>query len=551
MKKICPEWLKSAVFYEIYPSSFFDSNGDGIGDLPGIIAKLDYLTDLGVNALWLNPCFASTFADGGYDISDYRQVAPRYGSNDDLVRLFREAEKRNIKICLDLVAGHTSTEHQWFKESAKAEKNAYSNYYIWNNSWLESTGGLSMVSGMAERDGSFMNNYFTVQPALNYGFANPDPAFSWQLPVDHPDVLKVREEIKNIIRFYLDLGAAGFRCDLAPSLVKKDPGKIQTMAIWREFREMIDAEYPEAVLISEWAYAPQALKAGFHCDFLLHCGTPGYTTLFRNEPKRDLWRGIDKSAFYEKDGNDYTVKNTNSYFDAAGLGDAEFFFRTYLDHYERTKNDGFISIPTGDHDMTRISDFRDERDLACIFAFILTMPGVPFIYYGDEIGMRNIPGLVSKEGGYTRTQARTPMQCDESRNAGFSTAAKEKLYLPVDSAPDAPNVAEQQKRPGSLWHKVKELLKLRSDHKALQADGEFELLLADYPLIYIRSKGDERILTVIQPARRDWQCSIALPQGMEKLSALLETGIAAEISDGKLTFSGNGGTHFGIWKING
>ena len=124
MKKICPEWLKSAVFYEIYPSSFFDSNGDGIGDLPGIIAKLDYLTDLGVNALWLNPCFASTFADGGYDISDYRQVAPRYGSNDDLVRLFREAEKRNIKICLDLVAGHTSTEHQWFKESAKAEKNA-------------------------------------------------------------------------------------------------------------------------------------------------------------------------------------------------------------------------------------------------------------------------------------------------------------------------------------------------------------------------------------------------------------------------------------------
>lgn len=549
MKKMCPDWLKSAVFYEIYPSSFFDSNGDGIGDLPGIIAKLDYLTSLGVNAVWLNPCYVSTFADGGYDIADYRKVAPRYGTNEDLIRLFKEAEKRGIKICLDLVAGHTSIEHPWFKESAKAEKNAYSNYYIWNNSWLESTGGMHMVSGMAERDGSFLNNYFTVQPALNYGFANPDPAFSWQLPVDHPDVLKVREEIKNVIRFYLDLGAAGFRCDLAPSLVKKDPGKIQTMAFWREIREMIDAEYPEAVLISEWAYAPQALKAGFHCDFLLHCGTPGYTTLFRNEPKRDLWNGIDKSAFYEKDGNDYTVKNPNSYFDAAGLGGIDVFLKTYLDHYERTKNDGFISIPTGDHDMPRISDFRDEQDLTVIFAFILTMPGVPFIYYGDEIGMRNIRGLVSKEGGYTRTQARTPMQWDSGKNAGFSTAGADQLYLPVDKAADAPNVAEQQSRKGSLWNNIRELIDLRIHTPALQADGELSVLQAGYPLIYQRSKGEEKYLVVIQPARRNWQIRLTLPEAAT-LIPVLPTEITAAVNNGEVEFSGTG-TQFGIWKING
>ena len=128
----CPKWLENAVFYEIYPSSFFDSNGDGIGDIQGIIAKLDYLEQLGVNALWLNPCFASPFADGGYDIADYCQVATRYGTNDDLAELFRSAEKRGMKICLDLVAGHTSIAHKWFKESAKAERNAYSDYYIWN-----------------------------------------------------------------------------------------------------------------------------------------------------------------------------------------------------------------------------------------------------------------------------------------------------------------------------------------------------------------------------------------------------------------------------------
>ena len=453
-----------------------------------------------------------------------------------------------MKICLDLVAGHTSIAHKWFKESAKAERNAYSDYYIWTDSWLSPSCGMSMINGAAERDGSFAINFFSTQPALNYGFANPDPKCKWQLPVDHPACRKVREEMKNIMRFWLNLGAAGFRCDMAPSLVKKDPDRKETMAIWREFRAMLDEEYPEAVLIAEWAYAPQALKAGFHCDFLLHCGTPGYTTLFRNEPERDLWRGIDKSAFYEKDGNDYTVKNFHSYFDAAGLGDAEFFFKTYLDHYERTREDGFISIPTGDHDMTRISDFRSEQDLACVFAFILTMPGVPFIYYGDEIGMKNIPGLVSKEGGYTRTQARTPMQWDGSENKGFSTAPAEKLYLPVDKRPGAPDLAEQQGRPDSLWHKVQELLKIRQTLPALQADGGLKLLLADYPLVYLRSKGEETFVIVIQPAAREWRCEVELPFAAAELSPVLAGNINAGIADGKMCFSG-GGTQYGIWQI--
>ena len=545
----CPKWLENAVFYEIYPSSFFDSNGDGIGDIQGIIAKLDYLEQLGVNALWLNPCFASPFADGGYDIADYCQVATRYGTNDDLAELFRSAEKRGMKICLDLVAGHTSIAHKWFKESAKAERNAYSDYYIWTDSWLSPSCGMSMINGAAERDGSFAISFFSTQPALNYGFANPDPKCKWQLPVDHPACQKVREEMKNIMRFWLNLGAAGFRCDMAPSLVKKDPDRKETMAIWREFRAMLDEEYPEAVLIAEWAYAPQSLKAGFHCDFLLHCGTPAYTTLFRNEPERDLWDGLDKSGFYEKDGNDYTVINKHSYFDSAGLGDAEFFFKTYLDHYERTKNDGFISIPTGNHDMTRISDLRDERDLACVFAFILTMPGVPFIYYGDEIGMRNVKGLVSREGGYSRTQSRTPMQWNSGKNAGFSTAGAEELYLPVDTACGAPDVAEQQSRPDSLWNTVRQLTGIRRRHDALNAGSDFKLLLADYPMIYTRSSENEKLLIVIQPARRAWQTEIVLPEGVTKLIPVISTDISAEVAGNKLKLSGTAGTQSGIWQM--
>ena len=546
----CPKWLESAVFYEIYPSSFFDSNGDGIGDIQGIIAKLDYLVDLGVNALWLNPCFASPFADGGYDVADFCQVAPRYGTNDDLVQLFKEADKRGIKICLDLVAGHTSIKHKWFQESAKAESNPYSNYYIWTDSWLSPSDGMSMIAGAADRDGSFAINFFSTQPALNYGFANPNPKYKWQLPVNHPDCLKVREEMKNIMRFWLDLGAAGFRCDMAPSLVKRDPERKETMAVWREFRAMLDEEYPEAVLIAEWAYAPQSLKAGFHCDFLLHCGTPAYTTLFRNDPARDMWFGLDKSAFYEKDGNDYNVVNKNSYFDPAGLGDADAFFKIYLDHYEQTKNDGFISIPTGNHDMARISDLRDERDLSCVFAFILTMPGVPFIYYGDEIGMRNIKGLVSREGGYTRTQARTPMQWSNEKNAGFSTADASKLYLPVDTAADAPAVAEQQSRKDSLWHKVQSMIAMRRSREALNAGSGFDLLLADYPLIYTRSAENEKLLIVIQPARGAWKKEVALPEGICKLTPVMPTEITAEISENKLNLSGTEGTQFGIWQMN-
>ena len=172
----CPEWLEKAVFYQIYPQSFKDSNGDGIGDFGGIMEKLDYIRELGCTALWLNPCFMSPFMDGGYDISDYFRTAPRYGTNEDLKRLFEEVHRRGMHILLDLVPGHTSVEHPWFKESCRAEKNAFTDRYVWTDSiWEEPEGG-SCIRGISERDGSCVVNYFSHQPALNYGYYKPVPA---------------------------------------------------------------------------------------------------------------------------------------------------------------------------------------------------------------------------------------------------------------------------------------------------------------------------------------------------------------------------------------
>ena len=179
-----PKWLDNAVFYEIYPQSFMDSNADGIGDFQGIISKLDYIKELGCTAIWMNPCFDSPFGDAGYDVSDYYKAAPRYGTNEDLKRLFEEVHKRDMHILLDLVPGHTSVEHAWFKESMKAEENEFTHRYIWTDSIWEEPLGYGSIRGISSRDGSCVVNFFSHQPALNYGYYKPDPQKKWQQSVD-------------------------------------------------------------------------------------------------------------------------------------------------------------------------------------------------------------------------------------------------------------------------------------------------------------------------------------------------------------------------------
>ncbi len=487
----CPEWLRTAVFYEVYPQSFYDSNGDGIGDFEGIIQKLDHIAELGCNAIWMNPCFESPFLDAGYDVSNYYKTAPRYGTNADLKRLFRESAKRGIRVCLDLVIGHSSNQHPWFKESCKTKKNKHSNWYIWTDSWLdfENSPETRLVAGSAERDGCYVINFFQAQPALNHGYAKPDPRKPWQLSTNHPDVRALREEIKNIMRYWLDMGASGFRCDMAYYLVKNDPDKKATSLFWREMRTMFDKEYPEAVLIAEWGNPALSIPAGFHMDFLAP-HTKADTCLFRYERERNVLFAhmpIEGHSFFERNGK----------------GDITEFLSHYISFYEKTKRLGYISIPSGDHDLSRISLGRNKADLEVVFAFLMTMPGVPMVYYGDEIGMRYNQNLPSKEGGYTRTGSRTPMQWSGKKNAGFSTGPAAKLYLPVDQGKKYPNIAEQTANPKSLLNTVRKLISIRKETPALHNDAHFEVLYAEpkkYPFIYLRFCGKQKIIVAVNPS---------------------------------------------------
>ncbi len=496
---VCPEWSHNAVFYQIYPQTYYDTDGDGIGDLKGIIEKMDYIKSLGVDAIWLNPFFDSPFRDAGYDISDYYKVAPRYGTNEDAKRLFAEAHKRGIKVIFDWVISYTSIDHPWFVESAKQEPNKYSNWYIWtNNTWVNPPDAYkdSFIKGYSRRNGQFMRNFYWSQPALNFGFAKPEEP--WMLPTDHPDIKAMKEELKNVLRFWMDMGADGFRADMAGALVKnanitgndqffnaRDEG---TKQFWQEIRQLMDKEYPGSFMVAEWSGPKDALDNAFHTDFFHWFW--GYNDLTQKES----WRIL----------NGYS--EGHSFFDKEGKGNIKTFLDSYMEQYLATKDIGYITIPMGNHDNARINVNRSYKELEMIYAFGLTMPGIPFVYYGNEIGMRQLYNMPNVEGAYPpRSGNRTPMQWAQGKNLGFSTGDPSNLYLPVDNAPDAPTVDVQEKDSKSLLNNFRKLVNIKGNEVALTAYAEFVPVYAkenSYPFIYARASGNEVILCVFNPANR-------------------------------------------------
>ena len=478
-------WLRDAVFYEIYPQSFRDSNGDGIGDLPGITEKLPYVKSLGCNALWINPCFDSPFKDAGYDVRDYKKIAPRYGTNEDMAQLCRRAHALGIRVLLDLVPGHTSEEHEWFRKSGEAEPNEYSGRYIWTDHAFAGGDGMPFIGGEYPRSATYIINFFKCQPALNYGYR--ERRERWQQSITSPDALATREAMKDVIRFWLDLGCDGFRVDMAESLVKNDgTEKLATMEVWRDILGAIHKEYPDAAFVSEWNHPDKALRCGFDMDFYLNWQGNGYSWLMRN------YDGAMDSNPHNI-GKAYFCKNSGTGIDK--------FLDEYLPAYKATHKDGLWCFITCNHDTIRPSAGLTTDELRLAYATIFTLPGAPFVYYGDEIGMRYLP-LPTKEGGYFRTGSRTPMQWDDTANHGFSTADAQDIYLPVDTAADAPTVAAQADDPDSLLNSVKSLLAFRHAHADLNADAPFKVLYApkakdDYrPFVWQR--GD--LICAVNPA---------------------------------------------------
>ncbi|MBR2540892.1 MAG: glycosylase [Mogibacterium sp.] len=515
-------WLDKAVFYEIYPQSFCDSNGDGIGDFAGIKSKIPYLKSLGVNAVWMNPCYDSSFYDAGYDVRDHYKAAERYGSNDDLKDLFEAFHAEGMHILLDLVPGHTAIDNPWFIESSKDEVNEYTDRFIWRTGgpWGKQYKGIAnWLCGFSERPGAAAVNCFSSQPALNYGFANVTE--DWQFSSDSPEAEKTRLAMQDIMSYWLDMGCDGFRVDMAGSLVKEDEDRMETMKLWQKVRAFLDEKYPDAALVSEWGNPLQALQAGFHMDFLLHGGPSHYMDLFRTEP------------YFSKSGRDELAE----------------FMAYYNDAYAKTAGKGLICIPSGNHDMVRMRDTLTPDEMKLAFAFLLTMPGCPFIYYGDEIAMKYIHGLKSKEGGYDRTGSRTPMQWSKDKNAGFSSADPADLYLPVDDMgsydmgskdhADAdsgyPNATDQMADPDSLWNHIRGLIEFRLAHPALDSNAKFRFLSDGngYPLVYERwNDGDvssaERLIIAINPSAETADYSL---EGAPDSCRILLSYNGAEITD--------------------
>ncbi|MFJ1671749.1 alpha-amylase family glycosyl hydrolase [Streptomyces bottropensis] len=519
-----PTWLADAVFYQIYPQSFADSNGDGIGDFAGITAHLDHLSWLGVDTLWLNPCFVSPFHDAGYDVADYLNVAPRYGSNDDLAQLVGEAGRRGIRILLDLVAGHTSVDHPWFRASADDPDD---HRYIWTSEGRPE----GFVPSPGSRPGAYLPNFFDSQPALNFGYARPNPAEPWRLPVDADGPRANRDALRTIMDHWLSLGLAGFRVDMAASLVKDDPSRAETCRLWTELRHWLDAAHPDAVLLAEWGEPEVSVPAGFHADFVLHFGGPTDGLALRS-----LWNNGEGTVHENWDPLD-------CFFDASGHGSPRPFVEAWQQASAAVGGAGSISLPTANHDFSRLNcGPRKAEQLPAAFTFQLTWPTLPAIYYGDEIGMRYVPGLPDKEGSvlgprYNRAGSRTPMQWDGTPNAGFSTAPADRLYLPLDPSPDRPDVAAQRADDTSLLHLVRRLIALRGRTPELGSGGSVEVLHPGYPFVYVRGG---RYLVVVNPQRYMASC----PYEPAVHTALEARGV--KVADGTITAQGFG---YGVFDL--
>lgn len=548
-----PEWLRDGVIYQVYPSSYKDSDGNGIGDIRGVISELDYIESLGVRAIWFNPLFVSGWIDGGYDVIDFYRVDPRFGTNNDMVELIEKAHAKGIKVMLDLVAGHTSDKHPWFIQSSQDTNLQYSDYYIWSDrlpdakaerdletmlkdpNYMQNTIGKWMKSEYP-RNKFYMKNFYACQPSLNYGYANPDPSRPWEQSVDAPGPKAVRQELKDIIAFWYGKGVDGFRVDMANSLVKNDKDKKEIMNLWREIREWSDKNYPDHVLMAEWGSPKYCLAAGYNIDMDLNS-----TKAHNRRMYFDRKHQADGGSYFSLNGGQPSVKDLygnewpedkiDSKTTAAEM--LKEYYDYFTDCLESTETMGYFATITGNHDHLRINmGARNTPDqLKVMLTWVLTMP-MPILYYGDEIGMRSLVDLPNVEGanhnGKERSGARTPMQWTSGETAGFSTCSPDKLYLPVctewSPATSYPQyldwkknfeagkvkpiakgeitVESQDKDPESILNWTRELIALRKSSEALWADSKFIPIFNEsqpYPMVYLRSNGKETFLIALNP----------------------------------------------------
>ncbi len=474
-------WWRQAVFYEIYPRSFADTNGDGIGDLNGITAHLDHLKDLGIDAIWITPCFPSPQVDFGYDVSDYKNIAPEYGNMEDFERLQSEAKKRGIRIILDYVINHTSDRHEWFKESASSRDNPKRDWYIWRdgkgknkppNNWLSGFGG-SAWEFDPKTDQYYYHFFYPEQPDLN-----------WRNP-------EVAAAMHDVLRFWFDKGVAGFRLDAVTTMFE-DPKMTEGQIL-----EGVDFYYnPVQELIPEMH---EALR-----------GVRSVADLYDAVLIGETWTSDIESlnAFYG-DNQDELQLPMNFMVAMINKLDAPIFRREIA---AANSAKGWPTYVMSNHDLVRSVDRytpegADKSRVAKLLATLLmTLRGTPIMYYGEEIAMANndprrVEDVLDPIGklGWPETKGRdgerTPMQWDDSENAGFSGS---KPWLPVHPDFKTHNVQVQIQDPDSVLNYYKKIIQLRRSSPALLKGGYIPLNENDTNVLaYMREYEGQRILVVL------------------------------------------------------
>ncbi len=409
---------------------------------------------------------------------------------------------------LDLVAGHTSIEHPWFQAELAAEgPGSEGDRYVWRTDeptggWADDVPGIpAWVPSPGPRPGWYLKNFYDQQPALNFGWSDLPEDEEWRDAPDAPGPRRNRQALMDVIGHWLDLGVAGFRVDMAFSLVKDYDiarGVAASTAVWREVRAWLDTTYPEAVLVPEGLEPRTGEPLAFDADFMLVIHEP-HASLFDNHAAGLLpWH-----------------EARPPFFDADGQGSVETFLAAW-EHAREVDPARPVLLATADHDFNRLRcGSRTPEQLGAALTFLMTWGSVPSLYYGDEIGMRYLPGLPDVEGAvchpdYNRAGCRSPMQWDESPNAGFSTAAAEELYLPIDPAADRPTAAAQEDDPGSTLALVRSLLAVRRANPALGGRGSTRVVHRDYPLAYVRG---ESHLVVVNPRREAARLDVAEADG--------------------------------------
>jgi len=486
------DWYRDAVFYEVFVRAFADSNGDGIGDLPGLTSKLDYLRWLGVDAIWMLPICPSPLRDDGYDVSDYFDVHPDYGALADVRRLIEEAHQRGLRIIVELIPNHTSDQNAWFQASrdpSHPQHERYRDWYVWSDTDQKYADTRiifldyepSNWTRDALRGQYYWHRFFHHQPDLNY---------------DNPEVQRA---MLRVVQFWMDLGVDGFRVDATPYLYEREGTSCEnlpeTHAYLKRLRKFVDAYAPGTMLLSEANQWPEDVRPyfgdgdEFHMNFHFPLmprlfmalaradRTPLVQILARTPPLPD---GCQWATFL-RCHDELTLEMVTD-------EERQFLWDFYAPQPRMRLNLGIRRrlAPLLDNDRARL-------ELANSLLF--TLPGAPVIYYGDEIGMGDNIWLDDRDG------VRTPMQWDSGPNAGFSAAAPDNLYAPVieDSTygPQQVNVANQQAAPGSLLHTMRRMIGVRKQHSAF-GRGNFAWVEADSKAVaaYLRSHDGERLLIV-------------------------------------------------------